>query len=176
MRTPWWLFVLATVCVGGVVILTGKGETSPLVWAGAAAGSLVSLAGGAYGRPQLVFAGAASLLGIFGFTLSSGSSDAVVTLAAAVLLWLHVELVMRSMELRRAVAPSTPAAASWIATVVAVVGGTVVLWLVIGAVEAGAPPGGLMYRLLAVGGVVIVALLASGILVRRGETGPRLPG
>jgi len=169
------LFVAAAVCAVGAVAVVGWGESSPLVWFAAAAGAGFCAGGGAAGRPAMMFAGAAALLAAYGFTLTGESSGAVATLAFALLLWLCVELNMRSMELRRSVVPSPGAVRSWLAGVGAVAGGTVLLWVVVSAIDSSAPAGGILFRLLAVVAVVAVAVIVSGT-PRGRRNDPGLPG
>lgn len=163
MRLAFLLYLLAVLSAGAVVLLTGVGETSPLVWMAGVLGALVALAGGAYGRAQVVYAGAAAMLGGFAITLTTGTSDAVGTLAVGLLVWLHVELQLRSIELRPAFRPDVRANLSWLGTLALITGVTVLVWFVAGVIEAMAPTGGLVFRLLAVASVVTLAILVSGI-------------
>ncbi len=169
------LFVAGAVCAVGAVVVLGAGEASPLVWLLAVTGAGICLGGGAAGNPALMFAGAAVMLAGYGFTLSSGSSDAVDTLVFALLLWLCVESTMRSMELRRSIVPTRAATLGWLGNVAMVAGGTALVWVVVSAIESSAPTGGILFRVLAVIAVVALAAIVSGIpRGRRNDT--RLPG
>lgn len=174
---PVWLFGGAVASAVGVIFVVGRGEGSPLIVAVAVAGGLVSAAGGAAGVPALMYAGAVVLLGGFGLTLATGSSGALDSLVVAILLWLHVELSLRSMELRRAVVPQATVVVSWLAVTSVVIAGVVVLWMLVGAVVGIAPVGGLFFRVLAVVVVVVIAVMVSGLPYGRGERNRRrLPG
>src|SRR5690606_38654920 len=96
------------------------------------------------------------------------------SLAFALLLWFCVELNMRSMELRRSAIPTVPATLSWLAGAGLVAGSTALLWLVVSAIDSSAPAGGLFSRVLAVGAVVVLAVLVSGL--PRGRRDRTLPG
>lgn len=168
------LFAAAAVCAVGAAAVVGAGESSPLIWMVALTGIAVCLGGGAAGRPAPMFAGAAVLVGAYGTTLATGSSDAVDSLVFALLLWLTVELNMRSMELRRSVVPTGPATVSWLVGVGVVAGSTALLWLVVSAIESSAPAGGILSRVLAIGAVVAVAAMVSGL--PRGRKDRALPG
>ncbi len=174
MSHPMVSFIAAAVCAAGAVVVTGAGESSPLVWLAALIGAAVCLGGGAAGRPAAMFAGAAALIGAYGTTLASGSSNAVGSLAFALLLWFSVELNMRSMDLRRSVIPTVAATLSWLVGAGLVAGSTALLWLVVSAIDSSAPAGGLSSRVLAVGAVVAFAVMVSGL--RWGRRDRTLPG
>lgn len=171
MKPAVLTYALSVMAAVAVTILTARGETSPLVWAASVLGAATAIAAGAFGRASIVYAGVAAMLGAFAVTLTTGSSDAFDTLVVALLTWLHVELQMRSMELRPAYRPQRTASLGWLGSMTTIAAVTIALWFTIGLIETSARPGGVVFRVLAVVLVVAVALLVSGLPWRSGFPG-----
>jgi hypothetical protein len=169
MSRPVALFAAAVLTAGTVVAVVATGA-HPVVGAIMLFGAAVSVAGSALGRSSVVVSGIVAMVVGYGVAVAADSADALASLATGVLLWLHFELSVRSMELRRRVVPTRSAGINWVAGTVGTAALVLALWLLVGVVEATAPDGGVVFRVLAVAAVVVVAVIVSGIsLVGRRE-------
>ncbi|MFO7300618.1 MAG: hypothetical protein DIU67_010575 [Actinomycetes bacterium] len=163
MRAPVAVFLAATLAGALAVLAVADANGAAFVVTIAVAGVVVATIGGALGRSQVVCAGAAVLLGAYGSALAAGSPTAVHTLVVAVLVWLHLEAHLLSIDLRPAYRPTGRAWVTRASGAALVSLATLFLWLLAGMLERDAPAGGLTFRLTALGAVVVVAVLVSGL-------------
>jgi hypothetical protein len=160
-------FVTAVFVAASVVVASGA---QPAV----ASATLVSIAllgaGLVIGLPVLVVAAALGMVGAYSGAVGvDGGSGGLEVLVVAPALWCSVEAALRSMDLRPAVTADGAAHLSWVGVVAAVLVGTVAAGLVVRSLGESAPGGGLTFRLLSVGWVVVAAAAVALVGIRRAQ-------
>ncbi|MGY6502375.1 MAG: hypothetical protein ACXIVQ_15930 [Acidimicrobiales bacterium] len=149
-----------------VVASVARGESTMLI-PGLVALAVTALALVA-GVPALVTAGTGLLIVTWALAVWIGddSGPVVESAAVAVCVWGAFEAAMRSFELRRAVRPDVAASSDWWATALVLVAATVGAWVAVVVLVGRTDDGGLVFRVVALG-VVVLGAMAIVVVDRR---------